>query len=186
MGGILTLTLWWTIAAIITVARPRAMNPYCMYSITAGRTTRLVWNMERMGPSMYPLWRRGKIQPSEGHHVLVLFLQSHQSSIGKSRIKCRYYCVFQTCFDYLFKPEHWHHHLGDLPSFSEETKLLLLITETMLSVCGALPFLRIISLRNSCHFLHVEVELQADGYIQWDTRLLKARKSAAEIITYQR
>lgn len=44
---------------------------------------------------------------------------------------------------------------------------------------------RIISVRNSCHFLHVEVELQADGYIQRDTRLLKARKSAAEIITYQ-
>lgn len=41
---------------------------------------------------------------------------------------------FQTCFDYLFKPEHWHHHLGDLPSFSKETKALLLTNETMLNV----------------------------------------------------
>lgn len=139
---ILTLTLWRTIAAIIIVARPRAMNPYCVYSITAGSTTRLVWNVARMGPSMYPLWRRTKIQPSRGQRVFVLqiFLQSHQSNIGKSRIKCRYYCVFQTRSGYLFKPEHWHHHLGDLPSFSKETKARLLTSETMLNVCGVSLF----------------------------------------------
>lgn len=84
-----------------------------------------------------------------------------------------------TCFDYLFKPDHWHHHLGDLPSFSKEKKALRLTSETTPNVAA----LRIISILNPAHFLHVEVELQADGHVQRDARLLKARKSAAEIIT---
>lgn len=91
------------------------------------------------GPLYVSPLKTGTTQPSRGQHgfVLQLLLQLHQSSISKSWIKCCYYCVFQTCFDYLFKPEHWHHHLGDLPSFSEETKALPLTNETTLNVCGA-------------------------------------------------
>lgn len=36
----------------MTVRRPSAMRMYCRYSMTAGRTTRLVRNVFRMGPSM--------------------------------------------------------------------------------------------------------------------------------------
>ncbi|KAK0154362.1 hypothetical protein N1851_003582 [Merluccius polli] len=51
----LTLERLCTTMATMMVSRPRPMKMYCVYSITAGNTTRLVWKLVRMGPSMYPL-----------------------------------------------------------------------------------------------------------------------------------
>ena len=41
-----------TSRATMMVSRPRLMKMYCVYFITAGNTTRLVWKVSRMGPSM--------------------------------------------------------------------------------------------------------------------------------------
>ena len=43
----------------------------------------------------------------------------------------------------------------------------------MTNVCGLTTVKGITALRNSCNFLHVEVELQTDGHIQRDTCLLE-------------
>lgn len=89
---------------------------------------------------------------------------------------------------YLPKPDHWHHHLRHIPSLSKKTKKKEMLASPTVTqkrtrgwwaitteqcacqtFCEMRGIQRLIVLLKSLDFLHVEVELEADGYIQGDT-----------------